>query len=242
MPEHSESEAVENFLKAVYALQQSEERVSTNALADSLAISAPSVTDMARRMADAGFVDYEKYRGVRLTQPGEDIALRVIRRHRLIELYLVKELGYELQEVHTEAEALEHAVSDRFIEAIARKLGNPELDPHGDPIPAADGTMIRRDLLPLSMLPLHTSAMVSRIKSDNAEMLQHILDRGFQLEASIEVTNRDPFNGPLTVLVNGQPRVVGYNVAECILVAPQAHEGNSRLDFQTGSERQNSNS
>ena len=107
--------SVENFLKTVFALQQTQERVSTNALADALEITAPSVTDMARRLMDAGAVDYVKYKGVRLTDMGEDIALKMLRRHRLIELYLVQELGYELHEVHEEAEVLEHAVSDQFV-------------------------------------------------------------------------------------------------------------------------------
>jgi DtxR family transcriptional regulator, Mn-dependent transcriptional regulator len=226
MPERLESgqsRSVENFLKAVYSLQQIiqvTERVSTNALAEALKIEAPSVTDMARRMVDAGMVDYEKYKGVRLTTEGENVALKIIRRHRLIELYLVKELGYELREVHREAEELEHAVSERFVEAIAHKLGDPDIDPHGDPIPAADGTIVRRDLLALSDLHEYTPAAVSRIKSENAEMLQHILDRGFHLETRVEVVARDPFDGPLTVLVAGQQRVIGYNVAACILVAP----------------------
>src|SRR5215216_6312158 len=123
MPDHpsrEHSESVENFLKAIFSLQQAEERVSTNTLAEALMISAPSVTDMAQRMVKDGLVDYQKYKGVVLTRAGQEVALKIIRRHRLIELYLVTELGYELAEVHHEAEALEHAVSDQFIEALAR--------------------------------------------------------------------------------------------------------------------------
>jgi DtxR family Mn-dependent transcriptional regulator len=195
------------------------ERVSTNALAEALNVQPPSVTDMARRLETAGLLNYQKYQGVRLTEEGEEVALKVIRRHRLIELYLVEELGYALRDVHEEAENLEHAVSDRFVEAIARKLGNPALDPHGDPIPTPEGTIEPRDLLPLSELAAHP-AQVSRFKSDNAEMLQHILDRGFRLECLVEILARDPFDGPLTVLVAGNERVVGHNVAACILVEP----------------------
>ncbi|MBC7813828.1 MAG: metal-dependent transcriptional regulator, partial [Burkholderiales bacterium] len=138
MPDTStltQSKSVDDFLKAIYVLQQQMERVSTNALADVLTISAPSVTDMAQRLVAAGLVDYQKYRGVVLTDAGMEIALKIIRRHRLIELYLVEELGYLLPEVHEEAERLEHAVSERFIEAVATKLGKPAVDPHGDPIP-----------------------------------------------------------------------------------------------------------
>lgn len=218
MPESTISEAVENFIKSVYVLQQKNERVSTNALKDALGISAPSVTDMAQRLMESGYVDYLKYRGVRLTDAGEAIALQVIRRHRLIELYLVSELGYALHEVHDEAEALEHAVSDRFIQAIASKLGNPEFDPHGDPIPTADGLIAARELHPLSDLPVGTSARVSRYITADADMLQHTLDRGFTLNTEVEVTARDPFQGPLTVTIGDETTVIGYIVAETILV------------------------
>ena len=215
----TQSESVQNFLKAVYSLQQQDEEwVSTNALADALKISAPSVTDMAQRLAAAGLLNYRRYGGVRLSDEGEALALKIIRRHRLIELYLVKELGYALQEVHAEAENLEHAVSDRFIEAMSRKLGNPNFDPHGDPIPSEEGRVVPRDLHPLSEWPEHTAASVSQIKTDNQDMLQHILDRGFKLESRVEVIERDPFDGPITTLVDGKKRTVGHSVAACILV------------------------
>jgi DtxR family Mn-dependent transcriptional regulator len=219
-----QSESVENFLKAVYALQQDTERVSTNTLSERLAISAPSVTDMAQRLVTAGLVDYQKYRGVVLTREGEQIALKVLRRHRLIELFLMRELGYELSEVHKEAEQLEHAVSDHFVEALARKLGHPQLDPHGDPIPSADGTIEQRDLMPLTTLPEHTQATVSRLMTSNTVMLEYILERGFKLEAQVEVVARDPFEGPVRTLVDGHEQVVGHSAAACILVEP-ANDG-----------------
>jgi DtxR family transcriptional regulator, Mn-dependent transcriptional regulator len=218
-PETTESTAVQNFLKAVYSLQQaSNERISTNALAEVLNVKAPSITDMARRMVDAGLVDYQRYKGVRLTETGEQIALKVIRRHRLIELYLVQELGYALHEVHDEAEKLEHAVSDRFIEALADKLGDPLVDPHGDPIPSAEGIVAQRSLLPLSQLTPRVAASVSRLTAESPDMLQHILDRGFRLTANVEVLTHDPFDGPVTALVDGEQRVIGHNVASCIWV------------------------
>jgi DtxR family Mn-dependent transcriptional regulator len=217
------SESVENFLKAVYTLQhETEERVSTNALADALGVKAPSVTDMARRMEDAGLVNYEKYRGVVLTETGKNIALKVIRRHRLIELYLVRELNYALHEVHDEAESLEHAVSDRFIEALALKLDNPEIDPHGDPIPTADGNITVRDLIPLPELPINRSAVVARLQAISSEMLQYILDRGFHLDRTVKMVEHDPFEGPISVEIDGQKRIIGHNVALCILVEPVA--------------------
>lgn len=208
--------AVEDFLKSVFSLQQQQERVSTNDLAHVLGRTQPTVTDMAQRLMTAGLVDYQKYRGVRLTTAGEEIALKMLRRHRLIELYLVREMGYALHEVHDEAERLEHAVSDRFIEALSARLDDPQLDPHGDTIPAADGTMAERELLPLSELPEHTRATVSRLKATSNDMLQHILDRGFQLGAVVEVLLRDPFDGPITALVDEKQQTIGHGVASCI--------------------------
>ncbi|MDQ7028139.1 MAG: metal-dependent transcriptional regulator [Anaerolineae bacterium] len=218
MQQVGKSESVDDFVKAVYMLQQEHERASTNALKDALDISAPSVTDMAKRLVEIGLVDYVKYQGVKLTEKGEAMALNLVRRHRLIELYLVRELGYALHEVHEEADNLEHAVSDRFILAIDAKLGHPKFDPHGDPIPHSDGTITRRNLRPLSQLPLATLARVSRLISTDTQMLQHTIDRGFALNTEVEVTARDPFEGPLTITVGSQQTVIGFNVAESILV------------------------
>lgn len=213
------SESIQNFIKSVYTLEQRQEgRVSTNALAEMLAITAPSVTDMARRLQDIGLLDYQKYRGVILTAKGESLALKILRRHRLIELYLVEELGYALQDVHDEAEHLEHAVSDQFIEAISRRLGHPDVDPHGDPIPAVDGSITPRDLVALIALPPKTPAVVSRFESDNQEMLHHILERGFKLGAEIELVSLDPFEGPVTVQVDGHQIIIGHHVAASIMV------------------------
>ena len=230
MHEKNLSESVENFIKAIYVLENQirddspsndEIRVSTNALRDALNISAPSVTDMAKRLVKNGLVDYVKYRGVRLTGAGEAHALNLIRRHRLIELYLVQELDYDLHEVHDDAEELEHAVSDRFIEAINAKLGEPKFDPHGDPIPALDGTFIRRNLQALSDLPVTTCGRISRFITSDSDMLQHTLDRGFILDMPIEVLARDPFQGPITVKLGDDETVIGYVVAETILIEVQ---------------------
>jgi DtxR family transcriptional regulator, Mn-dependent transcriptional regulator len=229
MSKESLSASVENFVKAVYVLQQKLEqentdteideiRVATNSLSVALEITAPSVTDMAKRLTESGLVDYRKYYGMRLTETGATLALTLIRRHRLIELYLVNELGYELHEVHNEAEELEHTVSKRFIEAINAKLNNPQFDPHGDPIPDEAGIIAHRELHPLSQLPLTTPAQVSRFVSHDDQMLQHILDRGFQLNAQIEVLARDPYEGPITIQLDGTKIVIGYTLAKSILV------------------------
>jgi len=212
------SESVENFLKAVYTLQQTNERVSTNALAEHLGVKEPSVTDMARRMVEAEMIDYQRYYGVRLTVRGEMAALAVIRRHRLIELYLLRELDYPLHEVHAEAERLEHAVSEQFINAIERKLGYPELDPHGDPIPSAEGHIAASIGIPLTQLALNTDARVARLNTSNSAMLEHLVNRRIHLGDMIRVRSRDPFDGPLRLTVNGESQTLGYKAAECVMV------------------------
>ncbi|MBI5668498.1 MAG: metal-dependent transcriptional regulator [Chloroflexi bacterium] len=217
-PATADSQSVQDFLKAVYTLQQKMERVSTNALAEMLSISAPSVTDMAHRMMLAELVNYEKYHGVRLTETGEREALRVIRRHRLIELYLVTDLGYALHEVHDEAEQLEHAVSDRFIAALAEKLDHPTLDSHGEVIPGIDGTCHYRELHTPSQFPIGIKAKVACLNSNNPEILQHLMGKGFTLGSQVEIITREPFEGPLTVLIDGKTVMVGYTVATYISV------------------------
>ena len=213
------SQSVEDFLKAIYGLERETDRVSTNALADALNISAPAVTDMAKRLVEEGTVDYLKYRGVRLTDQGTRVALQMLRRHRLIEAYLVQDLGYALHEVHDEAEALEHTVSDRFVAAISRKLGHPRYDPHGDPIPNLDGSIPTRDLLPLSDLALNTPARVRRFVMDDPLMLQVTQERGLILGKILELVSREPFEGTLEVQLQSEPaQTIGYKMAASILV------------------------
>lgn len=213
------SQSVEDFLKAVYTLQREGDRVSTNALADALRISAPAVTDMAQRLVEEGTVDYLKYRGVRLTEEGERVALQMLRRHRLIETYLVRDLGYQLHEIHDEAEALEHSVSDRFVEAIARKLGEPSYDPHGDPIPNLEGIMQERNLQPLSTLRPNSRARIRRFIMDDPAMLQNTQERGLTMGVTLEVVARDPFEGPVTVRLHAEgSQTIGHKMASSILV------------------------
>ena len=133
-------------------------------------------------------------------------------------MYLHQELGYALHEVHEEADRIEHAVSPRFIEAIARKLGDPELDPHGDPIPRVDGTITYRDLQPLATWQPDTPGVVARLRTHDAAMLKHLLDQGFRLGARVEVLSHAPFDELVTVLVDGQERVVGSAMSSCILL------------------------
>ena len=173
-PRETYSEAIEDFLKAVYLLQQDHERVQTSLLADALAITAPSTTEMAKKLARAKLVSHEPYRGIRLTAAGERIALEIVRHHRLIELFLVEALGYGWDEVHDEAERLEHAMSDRLADRIAEYLGDPHFDPHGDPIPSVEGAVRELSLTPLSEWPLDTPGVVTRLLNQAPDLLRYL--------------------------------------------------------------------
>lgn len=213
------SEAIEDFLKAVYLLQQEHDRVQTSALAEALGITAPSTTEMAKKLARANLVEHEPYRGIRLTAVGKRVALEIVRNHRLLELFLVQSLDYSWDEVHEEAERLEHAISERLAQRIAEYLGHPNFDPHGDPIPGPDGDVSQRDLTPLSEWPLGDIGRVSRLLDQSPEMLRYLADKGLTIDAIVEVENVDPFDGPMTLKVNTEQQVIGMNVAQYILMA-----------------------
>lgn len=219
-PNQGYSEAIEDFLKAVYLLQQEQERVQTSTLADTLGITAPSTTEMAKKLAKANLVYHEPYRGIRLTATGERIALEIVRHHRLLELFLVQALGYTWDEVHEEAEKLEHAVSDRLAQRIAEYLGHPQYDPHGDPIPGPEGDVATRDLTPLSEWPVGEKGQIARLRNQSPDMLRYLADKGLVIGAYIEVLKRDPFDGPMTLVVNGEQQVIGVAVAQYVGVSP----------------------
>jgi DtxR family Mn-dependent transcriptional regulator len=218
------SEAIEDFLKAVYLLQQEQERVQTSALAEALEITAPSTTEMAKKLAKANLVVHEPYRGIRLTATGERVALEIVRNHRLLELFLVRALAYTWDEVHEEADRLEHAVSDRLIHRIAEYLGNPRYDPHGDPIPSPEGELSPRDLTPLSEWPEGQKGVVSRLRDQTPDMLRYLAEKGLVIGAQVEVLETDPFDGPLTLVADGQRQVIGLNVAHYVLVSSAPEE------------------
>ena len=219
------SEAVEDFLKAVYKLQQHHDPVPTTAIAQALNITPPSATDMAKKLADTErlhepLLEYAKYKGVRLTTLGREIALEVLRHHRLIELYLVEALGYTLDEVHDEAERLEHVISERFEARIAEFLGNPSIDPHGDPIPTLDGAMPPKgDLITLADLPIQHKGIVKRLLDQSPEKLQYLHERGITPGVEIIVTEHEPFDGLIHVLIGNQSYILGQTITRHIMVA-----------------------
>ncbi len=212
------SEAAQDYLKAIYTLQASGGAVSTSALAEAMAVSAPSVTGMVKKLAGMKLLRHTRYQGVVLTRAGEKIALEVLRHHRLLELYLAQALGYSWDRVHEEAETLEHAISEEFEEKIFEALGRPTLDPHGHPIPTREGTVERSTHEPLSDLEPGATAIIRQVSDGDAEMLRYLGARGLIPEASVEIVEKAPFDGPLTVRMGGRSHVLGRLLASQIRV------------------------
>lgn len=197
------SEAVDDYLKAIFQIAGDRERASTAALAKELSVSPASVTGMLKKLAGAKppWVDYRKHHGARLTDLGRGRALEVLRHHRLIELFLHTTLGYGWDEVHLEAEKLEHAISETFEDRIAAALGDPEFDPHGHPIPRKDGSLPRRRDSSLIQLRVGDQAVVSRVPDHDPEMAQHLSGIGVQPGTRIELLERRAFDGLLMVRI-----------------------------------------
>jgi len=225
------TEAVEDLLKAVYTLQQETDPVPTTVLAKALDISAPSVTDMVKRLADpknhAPLLDHRPYYGVRLTPLGEKIALEVIRHHRLLELYLSQALGYSWDEVHEEADRLEHVISEQFEDRIAAVLGYPEIDPHGDPIPPRDATGVPViNAIPLTEVPTGEPVTVVRIIDQTEPVLRYLSELGLKPGVSISVLEKSPLNDTVTTAINGVAHTLSATVAHAVLThaqPPAAH-------------------
>ena len=212
------TEPVEDYLKAIYAIEQSGDAAGTNELAARLGIAAASVSGMVRRLADQGLVSYERYRGVRLTDAGRRAALRTIRRHRIIEAYLAKALGYPWDRVHEEAERLEHAASDELVDRMAEAIGGPLTDPHGHPIPQPDGTIDETPLGRLSDMAGGQRSRVMRVSDEDGELLRYLAKIGVRPGVVVTLTERAPFDGPLTLRLGKSTVQVGPALASRVLV------------------------
>lgn len=197
------SEAIQNYLKTIYELQQEMGKVSTNALAEKLGVAPASVTGMIKKLAEERprLVNYERHHGVSLTPAGQKIALEVIRHHRLIELYLHQALGYSWDQVDAEAEKLEHVISEDFEDRIDALLGQPAFDPHGDPIPTKNGEMPRPDHPRLSELSAGQTGRVSRVRDDDPALLRYLAELGIIPDATLIVDGKAPFGETLSVRV-----------------------------------------
>lgn len=209
---------VEDYLKAIYEIELGDVAAATNDIAQRLEIAPASVSGMVRRLADQGFLEYERYRGVRLTEAGRRAALRTIRRHRVIEAYLVKALGYRWDEVHPEAERLEHAASDELIDRMAAAIGEPVTDPHGAPIPTRDGVIDETRHSSLADVPAGGHARIVRVSDENDEMLRYLDSLGIRPGVDVTLSDRAPFEGPLTVRIGAEQHQIGRGLASKILV------------------------
>lgn len=207
------SPAMEDYLKRVYQLQAAHGEASTQRLADELGVAGASVTSMVKRLHELRLVQHEPYRGVRLTAAGERIALEVIRHHRLLELYLAQTLGYDWDQVHDEAERLEHHVSDELEARMDSLLGFPTHDPHGDPIPSASGEVAPISSLRLADLSPGVRAQVVRVSDRDPEQLRFLGGLGVRPGVSVTMLERFPFEGPLRVRIGDVDHVIGQPLA-----------------------------
>ncbi|MDT8436476.1 MAG: metal-dependent transcriptional regulator [Gemmatimonadota bacterium] len=217
----SPSRAVEDYLKAIWKLQEERRPVPTNALAAELGRSAASVTGMIKALAGRGLVHHAPYRGVELSKAGERTALRIIRRHRVIETYLIERLAYTWDGVHAEAERLEHAASEDLVERMARALGDPRTDPHGAPIPGPDGSMDRPEHRRLSELDDGAAGVIREVEDESPERLRILGSSGFLLGERVRVEGRER-GGDLRVEVGGRRRRLAPALAEAVLVEADA--------------------
>lgn len=211
------TQAVQDYLKVIFKLASSG-NVSTNAIAERLQISQASVTGMIKKLSDLRLTTYKPYYGVELTKTGRKIALEIIRHHRLLELYLAEALGYSWDQVHDEAEKLEHVISEEFEDKMAKILGNPTADPHGAPIPSKDGEMEERTLVPLTAAEAGQKVLVKQVSDSDPEMLRYLGEIGIYPEVKLHVLEKAPFGGPLLVQVGEDKYHLGGTVTDNIMV------------------------
>jgi DtxR family transcriptional regulator, Mn-dependent transcriptional regulator len=215
-------EAVENYAKAIYALQRrGDAAVTTNALAERLGVTAASASGMVKKLDALGLVRHEPYRGVELTSDGERVALEVLRHHRLLELYLAERLDMPWDRVHDEAEVLEHVISEELEALIAAKLGHPTHDPHGDPIPTAELTIDEGSTVSMQSLDAGARGVFMRISDSDPEMLRYLGDRGIAPGDSFEIVDKQPFAGPVFARFGPETHVLGGALAQAMRVEVQ---------------------
>jgi DtxR family Mn-dependent transcriptional regulator len=216
------SASVQDYAKAVYALQAREGgAVSTNDLAERLGVTAGSVSAMVRKLSEVGLLEHEPYRGVRLTSRGRQVALEVLRHHRLLELFLAEELGMPWDRVHAEAEVLEHVLSEELEQLIAARLGDPTLDPHGDPIPTARFEIDERPTRGLDELSAGAVGRFVRVSDSDPEMLRYLAAQGISIGDRLEVTGRQPFGGPVFVRIGDREQALGGELARAMRIESQ---------------------
>jgi DtxR family Mn-dependent transcriptional regulator len=211
---------VEDYLKAIYTIGKGTGAAATNDIAQRLALAPASVSGMVRRLADQGLLAYERYHGVKLTETGRRAALRTLRRHRVIEAYLAQALGYPWDRVHEEAERLEHAASEELVDRMAATIGEPEVDPHGAPIPTRDGAVDETEYTSLADLPIGVPGMVVRVADEDPAMLRYLAELSVVPGKKVTVKSRAPYGGPITLTLGRLEISIGPGLAAHVLTAP----------------------
>jgi DtxR family Mn-dependent transcriptional regulator len=216
MRESPLTRSVEDYLKVIYHLSSQGGFAATSDIAAQLDVSPPSVSGMVKRLSETGLIEHVPYRGVQLTAQGRRAALKMIRRHRILEVYLIEQLGYDWDGVHDEAERLEHAVSDNLIERMSGALGHPRYDPHGAPIPTAAGEIEETELISVADAPIGSALDLQEVGTEDSARLRYFAEQGLVPGAHLLVTERQPFNGPTTVRLGTELRVIGRELAQLL--------------------------
>ncbi len=211
--------SVQDYIKAIYELEVSQERPTTKTLADLLGVQMASVTGMVKQLAVKGFLKHVPYRGFKLTPKGRDLALRMLRRHRLIELFLVQTLGLGWDEVHTDAEQMEHAVSDALIERIDEYLGHPQFDPHGAPIPGVDAKALARRGVSIAQLKAGDDGTVIEVEDKDPAFLRFLSSLGIKIGSTLQVMGKEPYGGPMRLRLGRRNIVMGTEAAARVRIA-----------------------
>ncbi len=211
--------SVQDYIKTIYELEVAQKAPATKALADWLGVQMPSVTGMVKHLAAEGFLKHVPYRGFKLTPKGRDLALRMVRRHRLIELFLVQTLGLGWDEVHSDAEHMEHAVSDALVERIGEYLGHPQFDPHGAPIPGVDGKVVARRGVSIAQLKAGDDGTVIEVEDKDPDFLRFVSSLGIRIGSTVEVIGKEPYGGPVRLRLGKRNIVMGTEAATRVRIA-----------------------
>jgi len=213
------STSVEDYLKAIYDLSRESGAAATTAVAARLKVAPASVSAMVQRLTGQGMVSHERYGALRLTKKGRTLTVQLVRRHRVIEAYLVRALGYTWDQVHAEAERLEHAASPELIDRMASAIGEPAVDPHGAPIPTARGTLEEPKHRRLSDLAQGESARIVQVEDEDPELLRYLASMRFVPGAAIRCVRKEPYDGPLTIRVGSKNHIIGPPLAARVFVS-----------------------
>lgn len=212
------SQALEDYLKVIYVLEADGEKATTTAIAQALDVSNASVTNMFKKLAGMKLIVHESYKGAVLSPAGKKVALEILRHHRLLELYLKEVMGYSWDEVHDEAEKLEHHISEQFEDRIAELLDHPTYDPHGDPIPTKDGIMPEKATLALNEAEIKTLYVVGRVRDQNPELLRYLEQQGVLPGVELTIIEKAPFDGPISLEIESEVISLGFSIAQNIFL------------------------